>query len=495
MVTEQTEFFADGRLGDYRVGQVMSEDARTITWKAEQISMGRSVILEALKPKCLGEDAVVDSFLADVRAKAAVDHPGIGSVYEAVQSDDSVYYAREDVAGVSLRSMVSERRTFPVLRILGILEQIGESIIYLEEKNLATTPLGADDIVLCREDVVRVVNPAIAGEPQGDTAWADRETVAALLRQLSRGGESGTTRMGRLLDYLTKQGEEEVPWSNIVHTAEKFRQQLEEGSRTTALAEQAQASRSRGFWWMAVTVGVLLAGVGGGLFVLARNGGSPKKPTRAPVMIPAGVYSGPGGGEVRIETIWIEAAEVTIADYSRFLEALQMVSESSRAVYDHPEQPSGRSGHEPEDWEALRGAAEENGIWQGLSVTLSCPVINVDWWDAYAYANWSGGRLPTQEEWFAARRGALPAWSSWGGVEDSTDDLVDGIYGLAGNVSEWTRDQELNPVFPLNPRRPLICGASYRRVQGGVEARYWVETRDLRRPDLGFRVVYEAPPE
>jgi formylglycine-generating enzyme required for sulfatase activity len=198
---------------------------------------------------------------------------------------------------------------------------------------------------------------------------------------------------------------------------------------------------------------------------------------------------------VRIETIWIEAAEVTIADYSRFLEALQMVSESSRAVYDHPEQPSGRSGHEPEDWEALRGAAEGNGIWQGLSVTLSCPVINVDWWDAYAYANWSGGRLPTQEEWFAARRGALPAWSSWGGVEDSTDDLVDGIYGLAGNVSEWTRDQELNPVFPLNPRRPLICGASYRRVQGGVEARYWVETRDLRRPDLGFRVVYEAPPE
>ena len=59
MATEQTEFFADGRMGDYRVGQVMSEDSRTITWRAEQMSMGRPVILEALKPKWLAEDAVV----------------------------------------------------------------------------------------------------------------------------------------------------------------------------------------------------------------------------------------------------------------------------------------------------------------------------------------------------------------------------------------------------------------------------------------------------
>ena len=37
---------------------------------------------------------------------------------------------------------------------------------------------------------------------------------------------------------------------------------------------------------------------------------------------------------------------------------------------------------------------------------VNYPAVNIDWFDAYAYAKWKGHRLPTDEEWEKAARGA-----------------------------------------------------------------------------------------
>jgi formylglycine-generating enzyme required for sulfatase activity len=146
----------------------------------------------------------------------------------------------------------------------------------------------------------------------------------------------------------------------------------------------------------------------------------------------------------------------------------------------------------------LFAAAKSRGTWNGHSVTLECPVVGVDWWDASAYAEWKHARLPTQEEWFAALRSdvvvpsAIPP-AGWVPVtSESTDRTPQGILGLAGSVCEWTRRQAPNPANPLGERKWVIIGGSFLKPGSNALSREWVDDRSLRRPDLGFRLVFNA---
>jgi len=93
------------------------------------------------------------------------------------------------------------------------------------------------------------------------------------------------------------------------------------------------------------------------------------------------------------------------------------------------------------------------------------PVTFVNWFGAFAYAQWAGKSLPTEEEWILACFGIytnedLTKWYPWGQADPETiqANLLDasrigapkatmtyptsmtatGLYDMAGNVAEWT---------------------------------------------------------
>ena len=99
-------------------------------------------------------------------------------------------------------------------------------------------------------------------------------------------------------------------------------------------------------------------------------------------------------------------------------------------------------------------------------------MLELTWWDAYAYAKWRGRDLPSEQEWEKAARGTkgfqypwgeepsqklantgedhkpgqpgtkgqIDGYNFWGDVDSMPKDKsAYGVIGMAGNVSEWTR--------------------------------------------------------
>jgi hypothetical protein len=496
MTDEQDE---PHQLGDYLLEKRVAEDALSITWLAKQLSISRNVLLGELRESQLGHQS---QFLADVRAKAAVDHPLISSVYEAVADPGRCFYTYELLPGMSLAEMIGKSPSVTPQRMTRIIHRICEANLYYESHDRASSPLTLDDIFINEHDVVRLRNLAVSGTRDSGQNTRDIIHLGKTLEPLVATGRPGSTRILTLLRWM--RGEEvqaPLQWLEIINLCEQIDQQLAGPvPPPSPLPENIPRVSKRPIVLLAAITGVALLVV---LLLAVKMRPAPvEKPDIAklppPVSIDAGPHPTADGTAVELAKFRISAHEITIGEYQKFLETLDLLAaEDRQRTFDHPEQPSEKTSHLPDDWAALFAAAKIGDAWRGMPVTLASPVTGVDWWDAVAYAEWKQGRLPTSEEWSAAlikganNPQAIPA-SAWVPVStDSPDRNSIGMFAMAGSLAEWTNTQSANPSNPLGPKFWVITGGSYAKPGTGALSREWVEDRSLRRPDLGFRVVWD----
>ena len=481
-------------LGDYRLKKIIRETPLAQTWLAQQESIGRSVLVDEIRPEMVH---LKDEFLANVRAKASLDHPLIASVFEAVTTDTDCYFAHELLPGSSLKERKEAKEPLQPVEMVHVLKRISEVDLQLEAQSVATSPISLDAIHIDSHGVIRLSNLAVGGKRNATDSARDIAYLGKALAPLIADGRAGATRLITLLSWMRGEGiEESLTWEQVGDLCGQIEHQLE----TPDDSSPGTGGNSRLIMTSIIAGSALLVVL---IVALAmRPSNKVDLPERAvlpeAVLIPEGNYVTVDGSRKEVSEFLISAHEVTISEYAEFMKILGSLQKGGRdQVFNHKDQPDEKVSHAPDDWDAMLRSAKSGVLWRGRMVTLDSPVVGVDWWDCMAYAEWKNARLPTQDEWRAAlgdsgdAAAKIPA-SGWAPVNPQTKDKSrHGVLSLAGSVSEWAREPAVNPANPLGARKWVVMGGSYLKKGSNALTVEWVDDRSLRRKDLGFRVIFE----
>jgi len=213
-------------------------------------------------------------------------------------------------------------------------------------------------------------------------------------------------------------------------------------------------------------------------------------------LIPAGEFEmGSRDGEddekpvhiVHLDAFYLDVSPVTNAQYRKFIE-----------VTGYPE---------PRYWddEKFNQPAQ--------------PVVGVTWYDAMAYAQWAGKRLPTEAEWEKAARGELVGKRFPWGDEDPDEKMANyggkvrkitpvgqypengyGLHDMAGNVWEWCLDEYQEDFYKASPQENPLAGGDLSKLLTNYKK---IETRRVLRGgswhdypiDLRVAVRYRYGPD
>ncbi len=173
------------QLGDYRVQQFIGDGKWGRVYLALQLSVNRRVGLKVLNPERAEDEGVRAQFLADARAKAAVQHPFIMSVFEADERNGLAFYTHEFLDGASMAERIERGQKLDEKTALHVMKVAGEGLQYLWSHNLSHAPIEADSLRLGADNIARMANIAVADADPSVTVEQELFTVGTIIQQLT----------------------------------------------------------------------------------------------------------------------------------------------------------------------------------------------------------------------------------------------------------------------------------------------------------------------
>ena len=514
-------------IGAYQILRQLGTGRWGTVYAAVQTAINRPVGLKILAPAQAADAGARARFIADARAKAHVQHPSILAVYEAGEAAGHIFYAHEYVDGRTMAEIKASGEKLDELTALKVLRTAADGLAYLSVHKIPHTPPEPGGIFLSTDGGPRLANIATQLSDQQLPVEGEIQALGRILLGVLPAIQSLTPGMQELVKRMVQKGPQAfAAWGPLLQGLKALEPKIvpleaakisaQDRAAVAAVAE-LKKNQKRSLYVSLASLGCLLALV---VALVWWKFSSNERLLDVQIHIPAGEFPfGESADPVALPEFWIDQYEVTYGQYAKFVEFLK---NHPTTEYDEPRQPriKAQDMHKPKDWEIFYQRAIAGKPVHGVAIDLNCPVMEVDWWDAWAYAKWKQRELPTEQEWEKAARGTKGFIYPWGDDADpkkansntdyhggdpaakgETDGFVFwnpvdriksdkspfGVVGMAGNVAEWIA------TWDPAKKHPMVKGGSFMSSDIRLDSRKDLDANSTSEA-LGFRTVTHTPP-
>jgi len=150
------------KAGRYEIVGELGRGAMGVVYKATDPVIGRTVAVKTIKLNAEGTGLTRPELLArfqtEARAAGLLTHPNIVVVFDAGEEDGLYYITMELVEGRSLQALLDDGHSFPLPRVLRIMEQACSALQFAHERNVVHRDIKPANLMLTGDDTVKVTD-------------------------------------------------------------------------------------------------------------------------------------------------------------------------------------------------------------------------------------------------------------------------------------------------------------------------------------------------
>lgn len=137
-----------GRLGGYRILQILGSGGMGVVFRAEDLKLKRQAALKVMKPEIAANLEAKVRFLREAEATAAIEHDNIVTIYQVAEDNGVPFIAMQLLKGESLQQRIARERKLEQSEVIRIGREIADGLQAAHSRALIHRDIKPDNIWL-----------------------------------------------------------------------------------------------------------------------------------------------------------------------------------------------------------------------------------------------------------------------------------------------------------------------------------------------------------
>ena len=146
----------------YRILEKLGEGGMGVVYRAEDLTLGRTIALKFLPPELTRDAAAKERFKHEARAASALDHPNICTIHEINETDDGqMFIAMACYKGETLKKKI-ERGPMDLNQAIRIAIEVGEGLAKAHSLGIVHRDIKPANVMITDDNVAKILDFGLA---------------------------------------------------------------------------------------------------------------------------------------------------------------------------------------------------------------------------------------------------------------------------------------------------------------------------------------------